>query len=40
MKNPNICEVIETRMNGIIDKINKTDSIFESDPLHIELRNP
>jgi hypothetical protein len=29
MKNPNtdICSVIETRMNEIIDKINKTDSI-------------
>jgi hypothetical protein len=25
----NICSIIETRMNGIIDKINKTDSIFE-----------
>jgi hypothetical protein len=25
-------------MNGIIDKINKTDSIFEADPLDSELR--
>ena len=40
MKNPDtdICSVIETRMNEIIDKINKTDSIFESDPLDSELR--
>jgi hypothetical protein len=40
MKNSdtNICSVIETRMNGIIDKINKTDSIFEADPLDSELR--
>jgi len=40
MKNSetNICSVIETRMNEIIDKINKTDSIFEADPLDSELR--
>jgi hypothetical protein len=40
MKNPDIfiCEMIETRMNEIIDKINKTDSIFEADPLDSELR--
>jgi len=40
MKNPDIfiCEVIETRMNEIIDKINKIDSIFEADPLDSELR--
>lgn len=40
MKNPDIfiCEVIESKMNEIIDKINKTDSIFESDPLDSELR--
>jgi hypothetical protein len=25
-------------MNEIIDKINKSDSIFEADPLHSELR--
>jgi hypothetical protein len=36
--NNDICSVIETRMNEIIDKINKTDSIFESDPLDSELR--
>ncbi len=35
LKNPNVCEIIENR---IIDKINKTDSIFESDPLDSELR--
>jgi uncharacterized FlaG/YvyC family protein len=40
MKNSdtNICSVIETRMNEIIVKINKTDSIFEADPLDSELR--
>jgi spore coat protein CotF len=40
MKNSdiNICEIIETRMNQIIDKINKMDDIIESDPLHSELR--
>ena len=40
MKNSDIdiCSVIETRMNEIIDKINKTHSIFEADPLHTELR--
>jgi hypothetical protein len=40
MKKPDvfICEVIETRMNEIINKINQTDSIFEADPLDTELR--
>jgi hypothetical protein len=40
MKNPDvdICVIIETRMNEIINKINKTYSIFESDKLHSELR--
>jgi uncharacterized protein YicC (UPF0701 family) len=40
MKNSdiNICEVIETRMNQIIDKINQTDDAIEADPLHSELR--
>jgi len=33
-----ICEVIEKKMNQIIDEINKTDSIIESDPLDSELR--
>jgi len=33
-----ICEVIESRMNEIIDKVNKMDSIFEADPLVSELR--
>jgi hypothetical protein len=33
-----ICEVIETRMNEIINKIDQTDSIFEADPLDTELR--
>ena len=40
MKNPdiNICETIENKMNDIIEKINKTDSILEADPLDSELR--
>jgi len=40
MKNPDIsiCEVIETRMNQIIDEINKKDSIIEQDPWDSELR--
>ena len=40
MKNSDIdiCSVIETRMNQIIDKINKTHSIFEADSLHTDLR--
>jgi hypothetical protein len=40
MKKPDIiiCEIIETKMNEIIDKINKTDSIIEADPLHNELQ--
>jgi hypothetical protein len=40
MKDPNkqVCSIIETRMNEIIDKINKTHSIFEADPLDSELR--
>ena len=40
MKNPDIfiCEIIESKMNGIIDKINQMNSIIEGDPLHSELR--
>jgi hypothetical protein len=40
MKNPDIpiCEIIETRMNKIIDEINEKDSLIESDPLDSELR--
>jgi hypothetical protein len=40
MKNSDtdICSVIETRMNEIIDKINKTDSIFHAHPLDSKLR--
>jgi len=33
-----ICEVIETRMNEIIDKINEKDSIIEADLLDSEVR--
>ena len=40
MKSPDIsiCEIIESKMNEIIDKVNETDSIFEGDPLHSKLR--
>jgi hypothetical protein len=40
MKKPDIviCEIIETKMNDIIDKINKTHDIFVADPLDSELR--
>jgi hypothetical protein len=33
-----ICEIIEARVNQVIDKINKTSSIFEADLLDSELR--
>jgi hypothetical protein len=40
MKNPDvhICNLIESKMNEIILKINQTYSIFEADKLHSELR--
>jgi len=40
MKNSEIqiCALIETKMNEIIDMIIKKDSIVESDPLDSELR--
>ena len=40
MENPNIniCALIETEMNNIIDKINEMDSMIESDPLDSEVR--
>ncbi len=40
MKNPDtyICAVIESKMNGIIDEINKKKSMIEQDPLDSELR--
>jgi hypothetical protein len=40
MKDPNIyiCDLIESKMNEIILKINQTYSIFESDKLHSEIR--
>jgi hypothetical protein len=40
MKDPNIqiCEIIESKMNEIIQKINETDSAIEADPLHSQLR--
>jgi hypothetical protein len=40
MKNPDnfICAVIESKMNEIIDEINKKHSLIESDPLDSELR--
>jgi len=33
-----ICDLIETRMNELILKVNESDSIIESDKLHSELR--
>jgi hypothetical protein len=40
MKNPNIqiCEILESKMNDTILKINQTHEIFEADKLHSELR--
>ena len=40
MKNPHIaiCEVIESKMNEIVLKINQTHSIIMADKLHSELR--
>ena len=40
MKNPDIqiCNLIESKMNEIIDTVNKTDSAIEADPMHRELR--
>jgi hypothetical protein len=40
MKNSdiNICAVIESKMNEIIDEINKKKSTIEQDPLGSELR--
>ena len=40
MKKPDIIiyEIIESKMNEIIDKINKTYSSLEADPLHSELQ--
>lgn len=40
MKNPyvQICPLIETSINQIIDEINSKDSIVEANPLDSELR--
>ena len=40
MKYPNvqICQVMESRLNEVILKINQTHDIFEADKLHSELR--
>lgn len=40
MKNPDIqiCNLIESKMNEIIDTVNKMDSAIEADPLHRDLR--
>jgi len=40
MKKPDIfiCEVIENKMNELIDEINEKDSIIEQDPLDSEVR--
>jgi hypothetical protein len=42
MKNPDIsiCEITESKMYEILDKINQIDSANEADPLHRELRIP
>jgi hypothetical protein len=40
MKNPDIqiCNLIESKMNEIIDTVNNMDSAIKADPLHRELR--
>jgi hypothetical protein len=40
MKNPDvqICNLIETKINEVIDRVNKMDSTLEADPFHSELR--
>ena len=42
MKNPNsnspICEILENKMNEIIDKINQIHNLIEEDPLDSQLR--
>jgi hypothetical protein len=40
MKNPDIsiCELMESKMNEAVMKINKTHSIIDSDVLHSELQ--
>jgi hypothetical protein len=40
MNNPDtpICEIIESKMYEILDKINQIDDAIEADPLHSELR--
>jgi len=40
MRNPDIqiCNLLKTKMNEIILKINQTYTILESDKLHSELR--
>jgi len=40
MKIPDIpiCEVLESKMNEVIEKINQIDDAIEADPLHSELR--
>jgi hypothetical protein len=40
MKNPNvdICNLIENKINEIIDIVNQTDCIIQADKLHSELR--
>jgi hypothetical protein len=40
MENPNtdVCKIIESKIDEILAKIKKTNSIFEMDPLDSELR--
>jgi 3-dehydroquinate synthetase len=37
-RNVDICSLIESKMNEIINEINKKDTIIEQDPLESELR--
>jgi hypothetical protein len=36
-ESPNVCAVIESKMNDIILEINQTHEVFEADILHSEL---
>jgi hypothetical protein len=38
INNPHICAVMESKMNQVINEINKKKSIVEKDPLDSELR--
>jgi len=38
MKNPGICDKLESKMNEVIMKINQTRDIFQANNLHSELK--